>query len=299
MTINSIHLLKKLSKNWSIEVTPSTASKIEDFSSILKKRTKVNVTFLPGSDFNSLFNVCKKLHNEGMLPVPHISARGIKNIDELDSILKSLNKESKVKEILVIAGSLSKPKGDFSETMQILDSGLLQKYGVTKVGVAGHPEGSPDIKPALVRQALELKNEWSKKEGIPVYLETQFAFDAKPVLDWEKEIRLLGNKLNIHVGIPGPATIKTLFQFAKASGVGPSMRMLTKQARNITKLLTVQSPDKYILGLAKGVYSDSECLIKKLHYYPFGGFKKTADWAKKLENGYISLNENDGFQIIE
>ncbi len=29
--------------------------------------------------------------------------------------------------------------------MQVLESGLLQKYGFEKIGVAAHPEGHPDI----------------------------------------------------------------------------------------------------------------------------------------------------------
>ena len=29
--------------------------------------------------------------------------------------------------------------------MQVLESGLLQKYGFEKIGVAAHPEAHPDI----------------------------------------------------------------------------------------------------------------------------------------------------------
>ena len=47
------------------------------------------------------------------------------------------------------------------------------------------------------------------------------------------------------------ATIKTLFQFAQSSGVGASMRIIAKQAKNISKLFFVQAPDKFIFDLSK------------------------------------------------
>ena len=297
MLYDQTKFLKKSIKSWSIETTPLGAVKIDDFSKILHRDTTVNVTFLPGSDPMDTVKICKKLFQNGMNPVPHISARAIKNFDDLEDFLRNLHEYAKVKEVLVVAGGKRKPIGDLYNSMQILNSGLLQKYQISKVGVAGHPEGSPDINNDDIAIALENKNIWSEKEGIPVYIETQFAFDAKPVLEWEKNIRIAGNKLHIHAGIPGPATIKTLFQFAKSSGVGNSIKMLTKQAMNITKLLTIQAPDKFIYGLAKGMEEDKNCLIKQFHFYPFGGFNKTAEWVKSIENGSFVLDNLSGFKI--
>ena len=65
-----------------------------------------------------------------MNPVPHISARSIKNFDELDSFVKQLSQTSNVSEVLVISGSSNSPIGEFHETMQILNSGILPKYNI-------------------------------------------------------------------------------------------------------------------------------------------------------------------------
>jgi methylenetetrahydrofolate reductase (NADPH) len=113
-----------------------------------------------------------------------------------------------------------------------------KKQGIRKIGVSGHPEGSPDINDNQLAEALAWKNDYAKKEGLELYIETQFCFDAEAVVAWEKRIRADGNMLPIRIGIPGPATIKTLFRFAQISGIGPSMRFIAKQARNVTKLLT-------------------------------------------------------------
>ena len=298
MSNNSIEFLTNAIKGWSIEITPPVANKISDFSKIMKLGTKVNVTHLPGTSPIETIETSKKLYDQGMLPVPHLAVRSIQNLETLETLVKQLVEKAKIKEILIIGGSVNKPVGDLHESMQVLNSGLLEKYGINKVGVAGHPEGSPDISNMQLELALVRKNEWAQKQGIDVYIETQFAFDPKPVLEWEKNIRKNGNKLPIHIGIPGPATIKTLLKFAISSGIGPSLQMLKKQSKNISKLFSMQSPDRYIYGLARGMEDDKACLIKHLHFYPFGGFLKTVEWVSAIEKGMVKLDDFEGFEVI-
>ena len=102
-----------------------------------------------------------------------------------------------------------------------------------------------------IKRALQEKNEFAIKENLNMYIETQFCFEAEMVLAWEKKAREDGNQLPIRIGIPGPATIKTLFRFAQISGIGPSMRFIAKQAGNVAKLMTVQSPHLLLAGLAE------------------------------------------------
>src|SRR5947207_890592 len=111
--------------------------------------------------------------------------------------------------------------------MQVLATGLLDRYGIRKIGVAGHPEGSPDITDEAIAQALRWKNDFAERTDADIYLVTQFCFEADPIIRWDKRIRAEGNRLPIHVGIPGLATLKTLMAHAKACGIGPSMRFIT------------------------------------------------------------------------
>ena len=46
----AIEQIQTAAANWSIEVTPTGATKIESFRDCLDEGTTVNVTFLPGSD---------------------------------------------------------------------------------------------------------------------------------------------------------------------------------------------------------------------------------------------------------
>jgi len=289
--------IAKSASDWSIEVTPAGATKIESFAGILDEGTTVNVTFLPGSDPLDTIATAKRLADDGMNAVPHIAARSLQNKEQLDDLLKRMTSEANVREVLVIGGGVDNPVGEFDCTMQVLKTGLIQKYGITHIGVSGHPEGSPDISADQLAQAISQKNEFARKEGLSLYMETQFCFDPAAVLAWEKTIREAGNQLPIRIGIPGPATIKTLFRFAQISGIGPSMRFIAKQARNVAKLMTVQSPHELLAGLAEGMAADNKCLLQHFHYYPFGGFAKTAAYAKAVEQGNIRLLPKGGFEV--
>jgi methylenetetrahydrofolate reductase (NADPH) len=294
----TIEQIQKAASDWSIEVTPTGATKIESFRDCLQPETTVNVTFLPGSDPMDTIAVAQRLHNDGMKPVPHLAARSLKDADQLDTLLSAFVEKAGVKEVLVIGGGVDKPVGQFSDSMQVLSTGLIQRHGIRSIGVAGHPEGSPDISGDEIAEALAAKNALAVAEGLDLYIETQFCFEADIVLDWEKRVRAAGNRLPIRIGIPGPATIKTLFRFAQISGIGPSMRFISKQARNVAKLMTVQSPHLLLDGLAEGMANDSECLIRHFHYYPFGGFAKTAAYAQAIADGKIETLPKGGFDVI-
>ena len=295
----SIETIQRAAANWSIEVTPTGATKIESFRDCLAPGTTVNVTFLPGTDPSDTIAVAERLHNDGMRPVPHLAARSLRDAGQLDELLTAFTTRCGVEEVLCIGGGVDNPVGDFSATIEVLESGLIQKHGIRHIGVAGHPEGSPDISDEEIATALAAKNELAARDGLELYIETQFCFEADIVLDWERRAREAGNRLPIRIGIPGPATIKTLFRFAQISGIGPSMRFVAKQAKNVAKLMTVQSPHLLIAGLAEGMAADEDCLIRHFHYYPFGGFARTAAYAGAIAEGRIDLLPKGGFDVTE
>lgn len=298
MMASNIEMISKAAADWSIEVTPTGAGKIESFSACLAPGTTVNVTFLPGSDPADTIAVAERLHNDGMRPVPHLAARSLRDPDQLDELLAAFTSRCGVEEVLCIGGGVDKPVGAFDATMKVLETGLIQKHGIRSIGVAGHPEGSPDITDDEIAEALAAKNALAERDGLDLYIETQFCFEADIVLAWERKVRASGNKLPIRIGIPGPATIKTLFRFAQISGIGPSMRFISKQAKNVAKLMTVQSPHLLIADLAAGMAADEDCLIRHFHYYPFGGFARTAAYAGAIAEGNIELLPKGGFDVV-
>lgn len=293
---NETQNILKFLQNTSLEVTPGGAKKIEDFRTMLRPGTTVFVTFLPGSDFNDTVATVKRLAAEGMKPVPHFAARSIPTLKFFEENLKILQAEAQVDEALLIGGGVNNPVGEFSSSIEILRTDLFQKYGIRKLGVAGHPEGSPDIKPAEVTRALLEKNKYAKEHGIDMYITTQFCFEAEPIIEWDKRIRAEGNELPIHIGIPGLATIKTLLAHATACGIGPSMRIITRQAANIAKLMTTRMPDKITRDLANYFANDPQCGITQCHLYPLGGMAKSSKWLYAVMDGKFQLND-EGFDL--
>ena len=70
--------------NFSIEVMPRTAKKIDDFRRILPKKTTVYVAHLEDTPIEKMFSTCRRLISEGMAPMPHIPARIIHSAGELE-----------------------------------------------------------------------------------------------------------------------------------------------------------------------------------------------------------------------
>jgi methylenetetrahydrofolate reductase (NADPH) len=283
---------------YSIETTPGSAAKTPDYREHLRPGTKVAVTFLPGSDYRDTVATAKRLREEGMEPAPHIAARSLKDKAQFEDYLTRLRNEADITKVVVLAGAVDSPVGDFSDSMQLLDTGLFDAHGIKTIGVAGHPEGNPDIPEQAVWQALRWKQEFAKRTDAEMYIATQFVFEAQPVIDWDKAVRREGIDLPIHIGVPGLATLKTLINHARACGVGPSMRFLTRQAKNVTKLMTVSAPDLLVSDLAKYAAENPDCGIKRVHMYPLGGMRRSAAWANAVAEGNFQMKaDGRGFEV--
>ena len=269
--------IKNLLKGYSIETTPNVYSKYGKFLDLVPLENSIYVTYLPDEDVKKVIETCKKLTQEGYDVIPHLPARTIKDVSDLENYLGSLSEKAGCKKILVIGGG-GKQKGNISSSMDVLKTDLLSKFNFQEVGLAGHPEGNPDISQEEIDKAIIEKNTFALNTDLKLYLATQFFFEASSLANWERKLNSLNNNLEIHAGIPGPATLKTLFGYATSCGIGNSIRFLSKQAMNITKLATTRTPDKLISDLADYKELNPSSKLTKLHFYAFGGIKKTSDW---------------------
>ena len=111
---------------------------------------------------------------------------------------------------------------------------------------------------------------------------TQFCFDATAVTKWAERLKQDGIDIPIHIGIAGPAKLQTLLRFSIECGVGPSMKILTKRAKDITKLLLPYKPTEILEALADHKMKDPSLNIDQVHFFPIGGIKQTVDWVKEV-----------------
>jgi methylenetetrahydrofolate reductase (NADPH) len=191
--------------------------------------------------------------------------------------------------VLVVAGDVSTPEGELTSGPEIIESGLLEKHGINDVGVAGHPEGHREVPDDRLRDALRRKSDYARRTGAKVRVVTQFTFSAEPVIAWEAANRSELGQMPVVVGLPGLASAKTLLKFAMDCGVGASLQAFSKRAGSLTKLLTISAPDDIVVGLARHKAKSPESPISGVHFFPFGGLKRTAEWANKVAAGDFSF----------
>ena len=270
------------SKNLSVEITPRQIEKLPLLQERLPKGTPIFIALIDPADVAHQLTAATALRKAGLEPIPHVPARFILDETDLKNRIGALAGEAGVTQMLVLGGGAPTPMGKYDAAIQLMQTDVFQKNGVKRLGIAGHPEGNSDITKvhgeAVLLKALGEKQAWLKANGIAGFIATQFLFEAAPVAYWASMLRENGIDLPIHVGIPGPATIKTLVKYAAMCGVGNSARFIRKQALNITKLLTVNTPDEFIEQLAVLHFDRPELGIAAPHLYPFGGFDKMFEW---------------------
>lgn len=272
---------------YSLEITPRQSDRVAEIAARLAPGTKVYVALIDPAEAPQQVVAAKALAAHGLAPVPHMPARQIRNAADLGERLARLTGEAGVTQALALGGGLPEPFGEFSSAIELLRTGLFEDHGITRIGFAGHPEGNTDITKVhgegALMAALREKQAYAREAGLEAYLATQFLFEPGPVVNWARTLRSQGITLPVHVGIPGPATVKTLVKFAAMCGVGASARVIRKQAMNVTKLLTVSTPDDLVSALARASRDEPELDIRQAHFYPFGGFDKLFSWLDTVK----------------
>ena len=275
--------LEAFLQGYSIEVMPRTAEKVEDFRALLPEGTRVYIAHIEGTPIEEMVATAARLARDGYAVMPHFPARIIKDTATLENWIAMYQGEAGVKQALLLAGGVEKPHGAFHSSMQLMETGAFDRAGFDRLHVAGHPEGNRDIDPSggdrAVMEALRWKQAFAERTDAKMALATQFAFEAGPVIAWADRLKAEGIDLPIHIGIAGPAKLQTLIKFAIACGVGPSLKVLQKRAKDVTKLLLPFEPNEILNALADHKAAHPDCLIEKVHFFPLGGIKTNAQWA--------------------
>ena len=286
----------KLLKGFSLEITPFVANKIENLTQFIKPSTTIFITFLPGSDYKDTINTAKKIRQEGLNPAPHLAARSIPSKEMLEDYVSRIVGEANVKKILIVGGAGKEQIGPYADTVSLLETGIFDKYGITDIGIAGHPEGSPDISDKEINQSLMLKNKFSETSDASFFIISQFCFDAEAILNWSIKINSEGNKIPIIIGLPGVAKLSTLIKYSLSCGIGNSMNFLKKQGSNVLNLVKTQEPDKIVRKLAVSEEILKNNGIQGIHIYPLGGIRKSSEWAQNIIDENFKLTR-EGFKV--
>jgi methylenetetrahydrofolate reductase (NADPH) len=243
----------------------------------------VTITFLPGDDYRHNVETAAVLRRLGFNPVLHIAAREMPSREALHDFLMRARGEADVNRILVIAGDSLRTLGPFKSSMDICASAAIEAHGIRAVSFAGHPEGHPQLSAEKAMAALSAKRDWGRRSGIRVDLVSQFCFESAPILAWLKELEAYDLDIPVHIGLAGPASLATLGRFALRCGVGNSLRSLREHIGRFGRLLIDNGPDDVLHGLWTSP-STAKTLITGLHFFPFGGLRKTSLWRHDFDS---------------
>lgn len=269
-------------QGFSIEVMPRTAEKIDSFADILPAGTRVYIAHIEGTPIDDMVATAKRIAGEGFPVMPHFPARIIANKATLEDWIARYQGEANVDQALLLAGGVTTPHGDYDSSMQLLESGAFGDF--KRLHVAGHPEGNKDIDPsggtANVDSALRWKQAFSETSDADMAIATQFCFEAGPVIEWADSLKEAGISIPIHIGVAGPAKLQTLIKFSIACGVGASLRVLQRRAKDVTKLLLPFEPTEFVGELAAHKAANPDFNIESVHFFPLGGIKTNATWTQ-------------------
>jgi methylenetetrahydrofolate reductase (NADPH) len=240
---------------FSLEIGPGTD--LETLPSV----KDVYITLLPGENYLETTKKAGDLFKKGFNPVPHFPARSILDEAQLNDYV-SRCKDLGVKQALVIGGSRD-PIGVFDSSIQLLETGYFEKM---KIGIAGHPEGSPDISDSKLEKAMKDKKPYAD------YIVTQWLLNPQPIIDFISK-----QTVPVHVGITGPLKITSLIKFANIVGAKNSLNFLKSNFSKALDLMKPKDPND-LIGKVKS-HTDF------FHIYTFGGLKETNKWL--MENKYV------------
>jgi methylenetetrahydrofolate reductase (NADPH) len=266
---------------YSLEMTAKEIEGLKEAASAIRPNTQIAVTFLPGEEMEQRVAAAVLVRELGFEPIVHLSARRITSEAELDQYLSDITSKAGVKRVFIIAGDPPEPEGPYSTSLDVIETGLLEKYGIEIVGIGGHPEGHPNNTPAQLWDWMERKIAAIRARGMVPLVVTQFAFDDEAIIGWVKEMRTRGIDVPVRLGVPGPAGIKRLLGFAKRCGVGVSANVTMKYGFSITNLLGSAGPDKLVAALDQGL--NEEAGRVRLHLYPFGALSASAQWINDYD----------------
>lgn len=266
---------------YSLEMTAKEMDGLREAAALIRPGTQIAVTFLPGEEMSQRVEAAKLVRELGFEPIVHLSARRFTSEAELEQYLSDITSQAAVKRVFIIAGDPPEPEGPFADSLQIIETGLLEKYGIEIVGIGGHPEGHPNVSKADLWVWMEKKIDAIRNRGMIPLVVTQFAFDDDAIVDWVKEMRGRGIDVPVRLGVPGPAGIKRLLGFAKRCGVGASASVMKKYGISLTNLIGSAGPDKLVNSLDKGLGEDAGRV--RLHLYPFGALTASSEWINSYD----------------
>jgi methylenetetrahydrofolate reductase (NADPH) len=285
MTPTDSPSIARFVRGYSIEITRRDRRSILEASGISEQGTEVYIAATSRQSSTSQLHVARELRRSGMTPVPHIVARDIADIATLDETLGRLAGEARVDRAFVLAGDRDVPAGEFSSSLDLIESGIFGEHGITRIRISAYPEGHPFLSSEALDSARDAKLIEGARIGLQVGIVTQICFDSAPVITLVRQLRARGVRAALRVGIAGLGRRGLLLRHAARCGVGSSVDTVRRRDRSASSLF-----DEMLLGVASAQAAEPTLDIEGVHFFPFGRLAATARRADELYLGKGNRN---------
>jgi methylenetetrahydrofolate reductase (NADPH) len=271
----------------SIEITPSEEKHLPALRALLPANCAIFVSHVPSATLAQVVKTALAVQAAGFQATPHLVARRINYPETLRTVLAELVAHG-VEEVLLVAGDTEYTAGEYESTLDVLASGLIEKSGIKRIGVAGYPEGQRGIGHAMLGNALKIKQAFADRTGLAVFIVTQFGFNGNALRDWEPELAHIDVRLPILAGIAGPAPLSKLIKFAMRCGIGASLRTVMRNLSAVSGIAELATtPEQHVMRLMQ---LPSSTRIIAPHFFCFGGVLETAQWISQVVSGHFVVD---------
>ena len=261
----------------SVELSPEMVGTFEPDVSALPQGSMVFLTHLKGKDPAVQVGAAKRLISMGYKPVVHMGARNFGTDGEFASLVQAHSKNG-VTHALFVGGNPMMHTGPLHQALDLLRHRVVRDSAFSSIFFGGYPEGHPDIDRAVMEDALRRKLEVCAALGRSPQVLSQFAFDSKQVVTWANLVASAHPGVPIRLGLAGVTSLPKLIKFAVICGIGPSISVLKKNSRGLMNMMGDRDPGSLISEIEMS-YNGKSAL--SLHFFPFGGWRKTLDWIEE------------------
>ena len=237
---------------------------------------KITVTASPSSGLEPTLRVVERLASCGYAAVPHLSARLMRDRENLAEVMLRLQTAG-VREVFVIAGDARQQAGEFADAAELLYAMGDFRDRFREIGISGYPESHQFISDQTTIEAM------FEKEPMATYIVSQISFDADVIATWVRRVRERGTLLPIWIGVPGAVDSRKLLRTSLRIGLGESARFLRAHRGWLRALARRRRymPTELLHELAPSL-ADPAARIGGIHLYTFNELERTESWRREL-----------------
>jgi methylenetetrahydrofolate reductase (NADPH) len=257
------------------EVLP-LAGIVDDVLAHVPPAVKVTVTASPSRGLEPTLRVVENLVSRGYEAVPHLSARLIRDRQQLEEVMLRLQ-AAHVREVFVIAGDARQQAGEYADAAGLLSAMGEFRERFREIGISGYPESHQFISDEITIEAM------FEKEPMATYIVSQISFDADVIATWIRRVRERGTLLPVWIGVPGVVDNRKLLRTSLRIGLGESARFL-RAHRGWLRAFALRGrymPTELLQELAPS-FADPATRIGGVHVYTFNELERTERWRQEL-----------------